>query len=482
MQNGTGSITRRDLLVLGAAIPSLGGYAAEPTAESMPWAGPANVKKLYLWNSQQVGWGWPRPDVDLKQDIANIEGRLAELERRYPGQIKFTGGEMVGSAEELTKWLADSAAADVILAFNMVTVVRPMIIGLAASGKPTLVFAVPYAGHDWVTAANLMQRGAKFELIASSDFTALDPYVPLFAAIHHLRYSKALLVSRRGPNPAAEDYTKQFGTQFGYPTFADLRAASEAVDVREAQKLADEYVRGAVKTVEPTQPEIVASLRMYLGMQEVLRREKANAIAIDCLGGFNSGELKSYPCVGFSKLNDVGLIGACECDLHSTMTQLLVTPFSGKPGFINDPVIDMSRNEVIAAHCMSTTRFRGIEAEPSPYLIRNHLEDHKGVSMQVLAPAGGTVTMARFADPKKMMFATGESLGNVDNERGCRTKVRARVTDARKLLTNWSAAANAGQDIPGMTPSLHRVLFYGDYGEQLERLGRLTGFQVVHEV
>jgi hypothetical protein len=31
------------------------------SAESMPWAGPANVKKVYLRNSQQVGWGWPGP-------------------------------------------------------------------------------------------------------------------------------------------------------------------------------------------------------------------------------------------------------------------------------------------------------------------------------------------------------------------------------------------------------------------------------------
>jgi hypothetical protein len=29
---------------------------------------------------------------------------------------------------------------------------------------------------------------------------------------------------------------------------------------------------------------------------------------------------------------------------------------------------------------------------------------------------------------------------------------------------------------------LHRVLFCGDYVEELERLGRLTGFQVVREV
>jgi len=29
---------------------------------------------------------------------------------------------------------------------------------------------------------------------------------------------------------------------------------------------------------------------------------------------------------------------------------------------------------------------------------------------------------------------------------------------------------------------LHRVVFYGDHVWPIERLGRLTGFQVVHEI
>jgi L-fucose isomerase-like protein len=233
--------------------------------------------------------------------------------------------------------------------------------------------------------------------------------------------------------------------------------------------------------VEPKQEEIVDSMRLYLTLQEVMKKEKANAIAIDCLGGFGRGELPAYPCVAFSRLNDAGLYGVCECDLESTMTQLLVTSFSGKPGFVTDPVFDTSKGEVIHAHCVSATRLQGFDREPSSYLVRTHLEDHKGVSMQVLAPAGGPVTVARFADPKRLMISTGEAIGNADNERGCRTKIRTRVTDARKMLAGWSAALNTGPTMPGTRDLLHRVLFYGDHVAQVERLGRLLGFRVIHE-
>ena len=442
-----------------------------------PWDGPAVVAKLYLGGRP----GWPRPDANLDEDIREIEARLAELHRRYPAQIRFTGGEMVRNPQETQAWLERNADADVVLAFNLVTIIHPMLRVLVESGKPTLLFARPYAGHDWTHAAIYIQRGAKLEMIASSNFADLDPYVPLFRTLHHLRNSKVLLVSPPAARPSTEGFTQQFGTRFGFPAYADLKAAYEAAPAEEATRLAREFIRAAVRVVEPSEEEIVRSLRLYLGLREVLRREQANAIAIHCLGGFGRGDLPAYPCIAFSKFNDAGLYGVCENDLDSTMTQLLVTSFSGKPGFVTDPVFDTSRNEVIHAHCVSATRLRGIHAEPSPYLVRSHLVDHKGASMQVLAPAGDRVTVARFAGPKKFLVSTGEALGNVDDERGCRTKIRTRVADARRLLLSWSAALNTGSGMPGTRDLLHRVLFYGDHVEAIERLGRLAGFQVVHE-
>ncbi|MGB9604865.1 MAG: hypothetical protein ACP5U2_01025 [Bryobacteraceae bacterium] len=459
------------------SAPLFARLAAGMEAPAGPWDGPAVVAKLYLGGRP----GWPRPDLNLEDDIREIETRLAELERRYPGQIRFTGGETVRNAQQTQAWLERAGDADVILAFNLVTIIHPMLRALVESGKPTLLFARPYAGHDWTHAAIYIQRGARLEMIASSDFADLDPYLPLFRTVHHLRHSRVLLVSPPTARPATEGFTRQFGTQFGFPSYLELKAAYDAASATEAEKLAREFIRAAVRVVEPGEQEIASSVRLYLGLREVLRRERANAIAIDCLGGFGRGELPAYPCIAFSKFNDAGLYGVCENDLDSAMTQLLVTSFSGKPGFVTDPVFDTSRNEVIHAHCVAATRLRGLSAEPSPYLVRSHLEDHKGASLQVLAPAGDRVTVARFAGPKKLLVSTGEAVGNVDDERGCRTKIRTKVADARKLLLSWSSALNEGQGMPGTRDLLHRVLFYGDHLESIERLGRLLGFQVIHE-
>jgi hypothetical protein len=478
MSCATCPVSRRRFLLASAGLLSPFRLAGSDGAARGPWDGPAVVRKVYLGGPRA---GWPRPDVDLQQDVAGIEARLAKLERSYPGRIQFTGGELIRTDTELEAWLEHLDDADAVLAFNMITIIYPRLRRIVETGKPTLMFAVPYAGHDWTHAAAMAQKGMRIDLIASSDFGDLDPYVELFQTIHHLRHSKVLLMAPERARPKTEGYAQQFGTLFAFPSYLDLKAAYHAAPAGKAAQLAAQFLRAAEQVVEPKPEEIADSLRLHLAIQALLEQAKANAIAIDCLGGFGRGELPAYPCVSFSKLNDAGFYGVCECDLESTMTQLLVTPFSRMPGFVSDPVFDTSRNEVIHAHCVSATRLVGIDRAPSPYRVRSHLEDHKGVSMQVLAPAGGPVTVARFADPKKMMVSGGEAIGNADDERGCRTKIRTRVPDSAKLLANWAAALNTGPDMPGTRDLLHRVVFYGDHIRQIERLGRLLGFQVVHE-
>ena len=151
------------------------------------------------------------------------------------------------------------------------------------------------------------------------------------------------------------------------------------------------------------------------------------------------------------------------------MTQMLVPSYAEVPGFVTDPVFDTSRNEVIHAHCVSATKLKGPNGPASPYIIRNHLETNEGAVLQVTMPVGDTVTVAKFADPKKMLITTGEVTGSEGSDRGCRSQVRTRVSDAEKWLENYSAG-------------LHRVMFYGDHTRTIERMGRLMGFSVVNEI
>lgn len=450
---------------------SIGGLLSLPVrgagAEDSPWDGPAVVRKVYLAAQQP---SWPRPDVNLQQDIAEIEAQLAEFAKRHPGRMRFTGGDLLREGTDISAWAKSAAKDDVVLAFNLSSGLGPILTNVVNAGRPVLLFSRLYAGHSWRNFADFAQKKMKADVIASSDFGDLDAYVDVFHAIHFLRNSKVLLVAPEGRNKGrGTDFTKTYGTQIATPSYADLKAAYEAADAGKARQAGDEFIRGALRVVEPSRQEVYDSLRLYLGMREFMRREKANAIAIDCLGGFKRGDLPAYPCVGFSRLNDAGMFGVCECDLNSTMTQMLITSLSGMPGFVSDPVFDTSRNEVIHAHCVAATAMAGLKAAKSPYILRSHLEDNKGVSMQVLAPASGPVTVARFSGAGELLYSAAEAIGNVDNPRGCRTKIRTRVSDARKFLESYGAA-------------LHRVVFYGDHNAAVRRFARLNGLKITYEV
>jgi L-fucose isomerase-like protein len=291
--------------------------------------------------------------------------------------------------------------------------------------------------------------------------------VPIFGAIHHLRRSKMLIVGRNREKLAA-GYTERYGTAAKFFDYPDLKAAFDAADARKAEQAAAEFTRAALRVVEPKPQEIRDALRFYLGVLDLLKREKANAITVDCFGGILAGKMPAYPCVAWSKLNDVGMYGVCEGDVQSTMTQMLVTSYSGMPGFVTDPVFDLSRNEVIHAHCVAATKMKGIHGPSYPYILRDHLETAEGAVMQVLMPSNETITMARFVGADKFLVSTGEVTGVPDSDRGCRTQIRTRVADAEKMLQGYGNG-------------LHRVIFYGDHVRAIERMGRLMGFQVIRE-
>jgi L-fucose isomerase-like protein len=336
---------------------------------------------------------------------------------------------------------------------------------------PGLFFSRPYATHAWSSIAELRRSGRKLDVIASSSYGDLDPYMRMFRTVHHMRKSKVLVgaATPAGRQGAADAYSKHFGTTFKFVTGPEFRNAFDAVDERQARKEAGEFVGGALRVVEPSQKEILDGVRFYIALKRMLEHEKANALTIDCFGTLAANTLPGYPCIAWSKFNDAGLYGVCEGDLASTMTQLLVTSYSGMPGFVSDPVFDTSRNEVIHAHCVSATKMKGINGPASPYIIRNHLETNEGAVVQVLMPSNETITVARFTGPTRFLMSTAEVTGPVDSDRGCRTQIRTRVSDAEKWLQSFSAG-------------LHRVIFYGDHTEALERMGRLMGFQAVREI
>ena len=456
------TLTRRDFaLCLGAASLPLAASSGPA-----PWAGPAEVHKVFLANPKPA---WPHSDIDFQREKEEINRRFADLEAKHPGVVRFTGGSLLLNDSNTGARVKSTADAGAILVLDLSTGAGPQFEALSKLDKPLLLFQRPLTSWAFMHFSAYIRQGKRAGMINSSEYADLVPHLYMLRAMRHVSRSKVLVVRPGEPDPAPyQPWTAQYGVRVELPPYQEFKDAYAKVSAREAADAAAAFTRNALRIVEPKAADIQDSLRFYLAALEVLRQREANALTIDCLGGFRRGDLPACPCVAFSKLNDAGMYGVCEADFLSTMTQLLVTAYSGKPGFVSGPTFDTSRNEVIHAHCVSATRLRGLGAEPSPYILRTHMEDEKGVSMQVEMPVRETITCGKFSGPKTFLVSTGEVIANLDARRGCRTKIVTRVADARKMAE-------------GFTGGLYRVVFYGGHAQAIERMGRLMGFKTVRE-
>jgi hypothetical protein len=325
-------------------------------------------------------------------------------------------------------------------------------------------------GEFLPTYAYARRQKLKVAGVSSSRFQDVVDAVKSFEVLRKLRGSTILDVCDRRDSSLPKAIADAFGVQVRTTTSEEINDAFKKADPAEAEKWAKAWIAGAKKVVEPKRDEIVRSGLMYVAMRQLMADTKAQAIDIDCLRLFYGKKLAAYPCLGFFQLNNDGLVGACEADLHSTITMLAMTNLVNRPGYISDPVIDTAKNQIVYAHCVAPTKMYGPNGKSNPYFIRDHSEDRKGAVVQSFMPLGEmTTTIMLNAPRKEMVFHQAKTVANIDEDRACRSKLAAEVKDVNKLLGEWDRWG------------WHRVTFYGDLRQPFEAFAALSGFQLVVE-
>jgi L-fucose isomerase-like protein len=340
---------------------------------------------------------------------------------------------------------------------------------IVSSGKPTVFVDHLFAGSGaFLTAYGRARRqGLKVAAVSSSRFEDVVEAAKCIETLTKLRSSKILVIGR-GLDKEIEEV---FGTKMISVDFSELNEAYNKVDPKATAKRAGEWMKGAARVIEPSREEVEKSAALYIGMSALLERHGAEAIAINCLGGFYGGHISAYPCLGFMQLNNDGFVGACEGDRKSTITMLLMAYLTGKPGYISDPVIDTAKNQIIYAHCVAPTKVFGPKGRSNRYHLRSHSEDRKGACTRSLMPLGEMTTTIMFdAGKKEVIMHQGVTVENVDEDMACRNKLAVEVKgDVYKLLNEWDKWG------------WHRVTFYGDHKRAVYTTAALLGFGVVEE-
>jgi L-fucose isomerase-like protein len=498
----------------------LAGCATCAGAMVIPMAGSAalaagpkkkRVRVIYSLHADvQPGPDWPNVGFDFRPVMERMTAALSE---GCP-EIEFIPTTAAGedqAKEILAKDAESNVDGYVVLQMNCWNrVVQTMV----TSGKPVLYADFLYAGSGGFlvyTAGFLRQEAKNFGFIGSSKFADVVEAAKCFLAVEtpdqfgaavakvriaktrpagsqdckpdevaflspsewkeKMKQSKILTVGGegwRGPKSVIE----QLGVQVIEIPYAEVNDAWKAADKDKARDVADMWEKRAKTIADVSRETLETSAAMYLGQKAVLKNHGADAITINCLGGFYGGHIHAYPCLGFHELCNEGLVGACENDLVSTATMVALKNLTGgRTGFISDPVIDIANRQIIYAHCVAPNRAFGPEGEDNPIEILTHSEDRQGASLRSLLPIGYmTTTVELGSHRKELLFHRGKAVANIIEDRACRTKLAVEPDgDLEKLFTQWDQFG------------WHRVTVYGDLKEPLFEIAKMLKWKVTEE-
>ena len=427
------------------------------------------VARIYMGTSHGL---WPEPRMDFRKEIRFYESEFAKLKDEL-SDVEFVLDRLITSADEVKPLKSKLKEMDGILLIHFNIGVRPILNEILSVGKPTVVFAVPYSGHGWTGFGSLQKQpqGAKLECMLTSDYKQLAVAIRPFRAIHHLREAKILNLTTRSFTGYANAMKDKFGTEIKQIGLDQVVDAYNAVSDSKAKAETTQWIKEASDVVEPSRADIFKSCKLALALEDMLDKENATVMTIDCYGTMwdKTIKLPAYPCVGFTRLNNMGLGGICESDLQSAMTHIIFQGLSGKPGFVSDPTVDESGNSIILAHCLGTTKMDGPNGPAAPYKLRTVMERREGVVPQVFMRIGQKVTQAKLVGTDLLLYFTGNVIDAPDIDRGCRTKITVKVDgDIEKLWKNWSSG-------------LHRQTCYGDITKELGSFCKYKEIKMVNE-
>jgi len=504
-------MNRRKFLGRAAWAGATGLLTAPSLLAAVPGNDKTRIRIVYsLHGVTQPGPDWPNKGFEFGPVMDRIN---TELARRCPGFEFLTS---VAAGEEQAKKILEedkSAAIDGYLVYQMNCWNR-VVQTIATAGKPVLYADFQFGGSGGFlvyTAGFLRSKAPNVGFVASSRIEDVAAAVHCFAgikkggAVADFVAATAKVRQANTPKPAnlacRPDNLKTLSTEEclrqmkqskilavrdqtsgpGAPmmsiplenvAFAELNDAWKTADKDEGRAVADRWQKNAATVVGVSRETLETSAAMYLGMKAVLKKHNANAITVNCLGGFYGGHIHAYPCLGFHELNNEGLVGACECDVRSTATMVAFTALTqGRPGYISDPVIDTAKRQIIYAHCVASNRAFGAQGAANPFHILTHSEDRQGASVRSILPVGYMTTTLEIApERKEILFHRAKAVRNDPDDRACRTKLAAEpIGDIEKLFTEWDQWG------------WHRVTFYGDLKEPVFALAQAMGWEVVEE-
>jgi len=436
---------------------------------------------------QEGALGGGKANLEMLDNIINkITEKITQL---FPN-VKFSFYRVAGMSDalEALKQTYDVTGYIIFVLNSLFSDYMPIL----RSGKPVILIGETYGGAGDLLLALAKGREEKLPVIGEivrkvDDENLLRRYVNYLITIHKLKNSRLLLIVSPGAKRLAWSE---------YPLSVDLWAALRniqglfgidivlmnsnefiekyysKVDENEARKVAEKWMKEAEEVIEEEIDEIMKSAKLYIAIKKAVKDFNVDAVAIDCIVLYWNKFLDAWPCLAFMELiKNNEAVPVCEADIYSAVLLLIMKYLGNVPGFINDPSPDNQTDEIVYYHCFAPITPYGYgDGKKVPYKITSAHLGVKRASIYVELPLNETITVAGLSpDQKILTIHTAKTIRNEYSQKACAVKLIGK-TNTKAIVNNWIRRAG-----------WHRVVFYGDWREDLKNIAALLGLKVVEE-
>lgn len=182
---------------------------------------------------------------------------------------------------------------------------------------------------------------------------------------------------------------------------------------------------------ETTERDLLDSLKIYLAINQICQENNCTCATVRCFSIIE--KLKATGCLALALLNDEGIDAACEGDLQSLLSMILVRRVTGMPSFMANPSAMSNDNHTTTfAHCtVPTTMCRR-------YGFRSHFESQCGLAVAGEFSPSEVYTIFKWGGEKLDRFFVEEAVSVVapSNENLCRSQLTLNFYNPEYMLNN----------------------------------------------
>jgi len=340
----------------------------------------------------------------------------------------------------------------------------------------------------WVTSVDVTAylRSRGLEGYAFLDYDHLKRFLKLLQVRKAFRQTRMMIVTQGNSFPSVGVVSSivdlpglrdRFGVAHAFVSASQIIEGMDNLPAeaeQEVAELTDRLVADA-QACHMKRGDVLPSVRFFVTTKRFLEQYECNAFAIPCFeicATKTMEERRVMFCLAHTLLKDMGVPSACEADTNVLMAIALLTYLSGRSVFMgNSHERDRKQNILRISHDVPGLQMKGLDEPALPYELRNFTVGGWGATVRYdfKRDKGQPVTLARFnPGGDKVLVAAGTVVGGDGFDKiGCSLAVDVEINNVGDLFEKEQDFGH------------HLAMVYEDYTEDILRLGKLMGFDVV---